>query len=47
MVILFLTGCGTTKKEPAEANTVLRELEKDYETHGEVGAMYGSSVGRH
>ena len=39
-------SCETTKKDQADANAVIREPDKDHEIHGEVGAMYGSNLGR-
>jgi hypothetical protein len=47
MAIVFFASCETTKKDQADANTVIREPDKGHEVHGEVGAMYGSSLGRH
>jgi hypothetical protein len=42
----FFAGCETTKKDQADASTVIREPDKSHEIHGEVGAMYGSNLGR-
>jgi hypothetical protein len=42
----FFASCETTKKDQADANAVIREPDKDHEIHGEVGAMYGSNLGR-
>ena len=42
----FFASCETTKKDQADANGVIREPDKDHEIHGEVGAMYGSNLGR-
>ena len=42
----FFASCETTKKDQADANAVIREPDKDHEIHGEVGAMYGSGLGR-
>jgi hypothetical protein len=42
----FFAGCDTTKRDQADANAVIREPDKDHEIHGEVGAMYGSNLGR-
>jgi uncharacterized SAM-binding protein YcdF (DUF218 family) len=43
----IITGCQTTRTDQADANTIIRQPDKGYEVHGEVGAMYGSTVGRH
>lgn len=43
----FFASCETTKKDQADANAVIREPDKSHEIHGEVGAMYGSNLGRH
>jgi hypothetical protein len=43
---VFFASCETTKKDQADANAVIREPDKDHEIHGEVGAMYGSNLGR-
>jgi hypothetical protein len=42
-VIVFFTGCETTRTDEADANTIIRQPDKG-EVHGEVGAMYGSSL---
>ena len=42
----FFAGCETTKKDQADANAVISEPDKGHEVHGEVGAMYGSNLGR-
>ena len=42
----FFTSCETIKKDQADSNAVIREPDKDHEIHGEVGAMYGSSLSR-
>lgn len=44
--VLFI-GCATTRNEQADANTIIRQPEKGYEVHGEIGAMYGNSLSRH
>jgi hypothetical protein len=46
MAIVFFASCETTKRDQADANAVIREPDKGHEVHGEVGAMYGSSLGR-
>ena len=42
LAVACLTGCETTKKDQADAHSIIREPDKSGETHGEVGVMYGS-----
>jgi len=45
LTVAFLTGCETTKKDQADAHSIISEPDKGSETHGEVRAMYGASAG--
>lgn len=44
MAIVFFAGCETDKTAQTESNSIMQKADSGYETHGEVGVMYGASA---